>query len=121
MSTGLITHNKVNVIYADYRDKTQVEMDEMLQETERSILQFINDGDSFLLLSDLRGVKITVSFLKRIIKVGKGVIPYVDRTAVLGISGYKVFLFKIYRLVTGSKMTPFETEKEALDYLVGVK
>ena len=118
MATGLIKHKGIDVIHADYRNKTKEEMDVMLNEAFLSIKDYIDKGDSFLFLSDLRGVPTTVSFLKRVIKGSKSVIPYVDKTAVLGITGFKVVLFKIYRLLTGSKMRSFKTEKEALDYLV---
>ena len=43
--------------------------------------------------------------------------PLIYKSAFIGITGYRVFLFETYQKFTKSKAKLFETKKEALDYI----
>ena len=48
---------------------------------------------------------------------GKQVQPYIDKSAVIGVSSKNRIFFNLYLKFTGSKMRTFDTKMEALGYL----
>lgn len=70
-----------------------------------------------LILGDTTGSFGTQKVLDAVTAMGKTLKPRTKRWAVLGVTGLKKLLLKTFNAVTGGIAVPFDTEKEAFDYL----
>lgn len=75
--------------------------------------------NSVLLLNDFRGMKYSSDSLTVAKEYSRGNVPYVVKSAMLGVTGLKKIGLKAMITFSGRKnMYPFDTEEEALDWLV---
>ncbi len=66
----------------------------------------------------MRGVPVNKRLIATINTGAKQYVSYVEKSAIIGITGIKRLFFEMYLLFTKSKMKAFDTKEEALAYLV---
>jgi hypothetical protein len=70
-------------------------------------------------VSNFAGATLGSAFMSRAKALGKTVFePRAEKQALLGIDGLKKMLLSAYVKFTGSKMKPFDSEPEALKFIV---
>jgi len=121
MSTRLkyIRFNGKIILYVDYRDftvKDQQEAMALLDDEANEMRTWTQKG---LVLTDFRGGKATPEFIAYGKKLGKEVFAEkVLKSACLGITGVQNILLQAYNTFTKDKIVPFNTEEEAIEWLV---
>ncbi len=70
-----------------------------------------------LILADTEKSYGTSKVLEAVNGLGKTLKPYTKRWAVIGVTGVKKILLKTFNALTGGIAVPFDTEKQALEYL----
>lgn len=76
----------------------------------------INDKALFLINYENSGM--SFSLLNYTLDAAKNIQPYVEKSAILGMDGFKKKLFKVYARFTGSKARLFDNHEEAKLYLL---
>ncbi len=112
-----IIYKNTEIIYVDYRMKTLIEMEALLTDSLVKVKDAVDKDSFFYLLIDMRGVPVTKEFLSKLTEGAKEYVPFVAKSAVLGISGVKRLFFEMYVLFTKSSMRSFQEKEEALEYL----
>lgn len=118
METKWIEHKGRKILLIDY---TGIKMEkEMIANLNRAI-PLINDltpGNNLYIMSDLTGCYTTPGFIDSAKKVEKEVLSqYKVKWSIVGISGAKAILLKGFNLVSKTKLEPFNTREQALEYL----
>ena len=68
-------------------------------------------------LINYQASKMGFSLLNYTLDAAKNIQPYVDKSAIIGMDGFKKKLFKVYAKFTGSKARLFDELEDAKDYL----
>ncbi len=116
-----IKYQHEEIVYVDYRLQTQVEMDKVLDDSLKAVKGVAETGVKVSVLVDVRGVPITSEFINKQMREAKAYVPFIQKSAILGITGVKRLFFEMYLLFTNSKMRAFDTKEDALAYLAGGK
>ena len=94
--------------------KTKEDMLEALEE----IVQYIKQSQGKVrFLDDFEGAFGSRDYMAKAKEYGEFIEGHTDKSAIIGIHGVKKVLLKAYNVVTNSKIKPFDTEEEALEYL----
>ncbi|WP_436515003.1 hypothetical protein [Ekhidna sp. To15] len=110
-----ITHKGKEIIYVDYRRRSESEM----LEIARSLKEFLlSDPGYHLRLVNIADTPATRKFTAYIRELGKETKGVPVRGAVVGITGAKKVLLSGYNRLLGGAMRPFDDEETAKDYLV---
>ena len=118
MSVKQIEHKGKTIVYIDYRGMTKLE--EQLQNLDEMTEIVKTVKPPILTIANFEGVSGGNEFMDRVKDWGKEHQSLMGRQAVLGITGLKNILFQGYLRFTGDKnMKAFDSEVEALDWLVG--
>ncbi len=118
MSVNKITHQGQTIVYVDYRLKAPVEMNEILIEALRMVKETASQEGKVNLLVDQRGVPVSNKFIKNEISSAKPYVPYIRKSAIIGVTGIKRLFLEMYILAAHSRIRAFNNKEEALDYLV---
>ena len=115
MSLDYIIHRKKKILEADYticetKEDLYQKIDEVTNEVATSKAQI-------RLLTDVSFTNVGNDFLNRAKTKAKPLQHKVDKSAILGVTGFKKLILNAYTKYTGSKMRAFSSRKEALDYL----
>jgi hypothetical protein len=78
-------------------------------------------ADSALLLIDMRNTVASGAAVELFKESAKLTAAHVSRQAVIGVSGFKRFLADVVARFSGQGMRLFDSEAEAMDWLVGVR
>ena len=112
-----IDHKGKKIMYGDYRGLKTIE--EMLQTLDEAISEELASPTKVLVLANFEDSFGSPEFMGHLKQVGKEMLPKVQKTAVLGITGVKGILLNAYIRFTGDEnIRTFDTEAEALDWLV---
>ncbi|WP_420582925.1 hypothetical protein [Reichenbachiella sp.] len=105
------------IIYLDYRGQSEQQMIGYLKEAEQTIL---DENKPYLTLTNISDAFATKKFLQQAGRLGEKTEHLTVKGAIVGLNGGKKVLLKVFnRLFAGKKgLQPFDTEKEALEYLV---
>ena len=117
MSISFLQHKGKKIVYVDYSHcKTEKELLTVLFEL-RDVYK--NSSENFITLSDFTGTFGSRNFMKEANRLGKELFDaQTKKSSVLGITGLRKVLLQAYNAIMKNKLVPFETKKEALDYLV---
>ena len=116
MPIRIINHKGNDVIFADYSEyKTLEEQISFLREAEAFIL---SKGDDLLVLSDFSNVRGNAELMSEMKRAGKEIEHKVKKSATIGITGLKKVFLSGYNLVVKDKVMAFNTQEQALDYLI---
>jgi hypothetical protein len=116
MSTRWITHEGKRIIYTDFRDCSSVA--EMEVVFEKAIEMVLAEPGPVLTLNNFDGVSVPTAFLHKLRARGAVYSHKVKAKAVLGVTGVKKTLINTYSILTGIDARAFDTEAEAIAYLV---
>jgi hypothetical protein len=112
-----ITHKGKKVLYADYKGLT--DEDEMISWLHKEARIMMDCPDKILSLTDYTGLNANKRLMAEIKRLGKEVYKAkLEKAAVLGVTGIKAVLLVTYNMLTKHQVVPFNTEQEAMDYLV---
>jgi hypothetical protein len=120
-----ITYKGVQLLYVDYTSCTSDQ--EMLATMEEEARMLKAYSGRPLALDNLTGTTISSAFMSRAKELGKEVAREHggrrgQKTALLGITGFKQALLQTFIFLTGYKsIRSFSSEAEALDWLVEAK
>lgn len=112
-----IKHNDKEVLVVDYGDcKNEDEMVKSLLQAQETI---ISDNKPYLQLTSLQGAYPTFNFMKKAKQVAKETPKLAVKRAIVGIdSPSRKILLRGYNMIIGGKgLEPFDSEKDALDWL----
>lgn len=117
MSISYLTHQNVQIMFADYRECPQTDQQLTLLEEVAKTMEF---ESGVRLLVDYNGVTAGVEYMTRLKELGNTVFKqHMKCSAVLGITGLKKILFNGYNRATGANnVKAFIDREEALDWLV---
>jgi hypothetical protein len=119
MGTKWIEYKGKKILYQDYRGLTASEVMETLELTGRMMTEC---PTRLVCLSNVENMVITSEFMTRSKELGKQIFDLKsEKTALVGINGLKRIFYEAYiRFVNNKnkKMATFETETEAMDWLV---
>jgi hypothetical protein len=114
-SVKKITYKGKEIIYCDYRDCSEEEMIQLLEQGQAMIL---HDNRKTLQLTNITRAYATRKFTARANDVGKTIKHLTQKEAIIGIVGAKKVLFRAYNLIMGGVVRAFDTEEEAKEWLV---
>jgi hypothetical protein len=116
MSVSWKDYNGKKILYIDYRGMNEEEGIKNV-EHQADIMRHLNE--KVLVLADYTGTFATLNFMNRLKKLGKEVLePKTEKGALIGVVGIKKMLLNTYNLFTGGNLKAFNSEEEALKYLV---
>ncbi len=110
-----INHKGKEIIYIDYRNKSEEEMLEIASSLRDFLL---SDPGHHLRLVNITDTPATRKFTAYIRELGKETKDIPVRGAIVGITGAKKVLLSGYNRLLGGAMRPFDDEESAKDYLV---
>ncbi|MGK7394397.1 MAG: hypothetical protein ACNS62_07480 [Candidatus Cyclobacteriaceae bacterium M3_2C_046] len=116
-----ITYNAREILYIDYSDcQNEEEMVANLLEAQAII---IKENKAYRQLTNLAGSYPTFNFMKKAKEIARDTPKLAIKRAVLGIdSPSRKVLLKGYNLIIGGTgLAPFDSEKEALEWLTKEK
>jgi len=113
-------HHKGNEIhYADYSEinmfKDESYALELLKH-EESVMSKLGNGIQSL--TDVKNSRISSKFMDEVKVVGLKHGHKFNKEAIVGLSVTHKILLRTYNLFTGSKVKPFSTKEEALEFLI---
>jgi hypothetical protein len=95
---------------------------EMLQLLEQVADEYRKSNEKFLAVNDFTGNFGDNKFMDRAKELGPLVFDAkTEKSAILGITGVKKILLQGYNKFVKNKQVPFNTQEEALEYLVSEK
>jgi hypothetical protein len=116
MPTSWITHEGKRIVYTDFRDcKSEGEMREVF---EKAVQMVLASPEPVLTMNNFDGVAVPAAFLRTLRTRGADYRHNVRAKAVLGVTGIKKTLINTYSVLSGIDARAFDTEAEALAYLV---
>ena len=117
MSVNIISHKGKSIVKADYSVCTNQE--ELLAkhlEVEQVIRK---QGKEVLTLVDVTGTSLNSEFMKVAKEIASRTLNgHVKKGAMLGVTGLKKALLLGFNVVAEIRWLPFDTQDEAMDYLV---
>ncbi len=117
MSVHWIDYKGKKILYVDYRGQRSNEEHFQTLEEQAKILSSMETR--CLILTNYEGTRATPEYMNRVKQLGQEVFdPKVERAAVLGITGLKEILLRAYIALTKQNVRPFDSEVEALEWLV---
>jgi hypothetical protein len=119
MGTKWIEYKGKKILYQDYRGLTAPEVMETLELTGRMMTEC---PTKLICLSNVENMVITSEFMARSKELGKQIFDLKsEKTAMVGIKGLKRIFYEAYIHFINNKnkkMATFETETEALEWLI---
>jgi len=103
------------IFVADYRKLPESEMLDQIKEVVRQVTE--HEG-KLLIFTRMEGCMPSSEFLEFTTKNAKYVLPKFEKYAVTGMSGLKKIFMNSFALLTNSNHRSFDSEIEALEYLV---
>jgi hypothetical protein len=114
MSVEWIEHKGRRILRVDL---SGLRDDQVVETVELEAKMIAESPTKVLILANVEGASIAT--LEQVKRLGKDTIgPKTLKSAVLGITGLKGILLRAYNTFAGSSSRPFETESEALKWLV---
>ncbi|MDW3191736.1 MAG: hypothetical protein R8G66_05205 [Cytophagales bacterium] len=117
MSVNIISHKGKSIVQADYSVCTNQE--ELLAkhlEVEQVIRK---QGKEVLTLVDVTGTSLNSEFMAAAKDLARRTLnDHVPKGAILGVTGLKKALLLGFNVVATIKWLPFDTQEEAMDYLI---
>ncbi|MCV9385403.1 hypothetical protein [Reichenbachiella ulvae] len=112
-----INYKGKEIIYLDYRGASEEQMIEYLCAAEETILE---EQKPFMTLTNIYDAYATKGYLSRAQELGRKTQHLSIAGAIVGVTGGKLVLLKVFNrmFAKGEGLKPFDTEEEALDYLV---
>ncbi len=113
-----IDHKGKQIVYLDFSDMQGDEIVQTVRKFEQLVLENKNNNN-LVSLTNFTNARTFGDGLEEIKRVAKEVRPYLDKRAVVGITGVKAILYKMVNLfASGAPTKIFDTLEEAKDYLV---
>lgn len=107
-------------MYCDFSN-FKSDVDSLRAEVEAADREILKEPPaSAMLLVDMRNTVASGAAVELFKESSKLTAPHVKKQAVIGISGFKRFLADVVARFSGQGMRLFDTEAEAMDWLVGV-
>jgi hypothetical protein len=119
MRSRWITHKDKQILYQDFSGYNLLESD--AAKAELYAVQEIvcsQPDNSVLALSDFRETQIGKDLMDLMVASSRQMKLHVNKTALLGITGTKRILVDMLVRLTGQQLTLFDTEEEAMEWLV---
>jgi hypothetical protein len=115
MPIDWIEYKNKEILLIDYRGLGEEEIIETLKLVPERIRE---RPAPVLLLADVTDTTTTPAFMSLLKEVGVQIKPFLDKQAIVGISGLKRILLDAYNRFTGSAGGAFPTLDEAKEWLV---
>lgn len=116
MPVSILNHKGKEIIYVDHKGLQGEGMINCFKEASKEILLRKNTA---LSLADFTGVDISKEFIEYLkSEEVKPITQCVKKEAIIGVSGIKKMVLNIYSALTGSGAKVFNTQEEAMDFLV---
>jgi hypothetical protein len=117
MSVSFITYKGKKILYADYSNcKTIKETIEVLEQT-RAV--YLSSDEMFLALNNFSNAPSNTEYIELAKKYAKEYFDHRNiKEACFGITGIKSILLSAYNLVVKNKILSFNSQQEALEFLV---
>jgi hypothetical protein len=103
-----ITYKDKEIIYCDYRNCSEEEMIQLLDQGQAMIL---HDNHKTLQLGNITHVYATPKFMAHAKEIGKAIKHLTQKEAIVGITGAKKVLFTAYNLLMGGVARAFDTAR----------
>ena len=120
MSVEWVEHKGQQILVLDYRG---LEPEDVIEHIElgAKLVQEVPPPTKICVLYNFERAVVNAAVMVRLIRLGQQVIePRTEKSAVLGVQGTRHILLTAYNRATGAGKTQqvFETQEEALDWLV---
>jgi hypothetical protein len=116
LSNRWIEHNGKSVLVTDFRG---LRGEQLLSNLEELATIMTDNPIPVRLLLNAEGIFVDPTLLTYAKQLGKEVFAAkASKTAALGVRGAKATLLQFYNAFTGAQVQPFNSEREALDWLV---
>jgi hypothetical protein len=115
MPINWIEYKGKEILFIDYRGVGLEESLETLEQAEKIIM---GRDEKVLLLVDTRDTFTSAEFMTRLKETGKRIEPFMEKQAIVGITGLKAILLDAYNRLAGLLLRPFSTQEEAKEWLV---
>lgn len=110
------TYNGKEILKVNFNEcKTK---EEMLALVDKLLAEVNTSNKEMRVLSNYEGVFLGTDFMNKVKESAKKINRPIEKSAVVGVDGMKRILMNAYNKVTGRKMVAFNSEQEALDFLV---
>jgi hypothetical protein len=119
MRSKWVTHKDKQIFYQDFSGYNLLESD--AAKAELCAVQEIvcsQPNNSVLVLSDFRETQIGKDLMDLMVASSRQMKLHVNKTALLGITGTKRILVDMLARLTDQQLTLFDTEEEAIEWLV---
>ena len=117
MLAEIITYRNKEILLVDYQLRSPTEMTNLLIDSIKHVEKIVADNKELIILIDLTGVPVTKAFGEEMITGGVPHAKHAKKSAIVGVTGLKLFFFETYLLLSNSRMKSFEKKEDALDYL----
>lgn len=121
MKSRWTTWKGQRVLYCDFSG-FKSDVDSLKREVDAADQEIIKEPKgSVLLMADLRNTVASGQVVEMFKHSAVLTNPYVKKQAVIGVTGFKRFLADVVARFSGQGMRLFDTEGEAMDWLVGAR
>lgn len=117
MKSKWIEHNGKKIFYQDYSNFFFNEQAVKQELAEVRAIVMAEPEKSILVLSNMSNTEVTMNLMPILNEASKVTMPYVRKTAVLGVSGIKRTLGDLLSKITGQELMYFTNENEAKAWL----
>ncbi len=114
-SIKTITYKGQQIVYTDFRDCTEEEMIQLLDQGQELLLQ---GNQPTLQLINITRAYATSKFVARAKEVGNATKHLTRKEAIVGVTGAKKVMFYMYSQIMGGVSRAFETEEEGKEWLI---
>lgn len=114
MPLNWIEHKGRRILHLDYRGVPESQMIDLV---DQAVAALKTQGGKSRVLIDVSGASTGTRFMSASKGQAKEAATYLEKQAIVGVDGIKSILLKAYNTVGGGNLTPFETERQALDFL----
>lgn len=115
MAYKIIKHNNKEVLFIDHRGLTGDDLLNSLKEANKYVLENKKDHLAVADFTDTNATKAVNEYLQS--EESKAASKYATKQAVVGMSGIKKMVLRVYMAFTGVKSGIFDTVEEALEYV----
>ena len=116
MAHNVITHNGKEVLFINHRGLTG---EELFNSFKAANMFMLEQKKKYLIVSDFTdttGTKELNSYIQG--EESKEVSKYIIAQAIVGLTGVKKMVLRVYNALTGVKSHMFDTVEEALDFII---
>jgi hypothetical protein len=116
MALKVVMHDQQTIIVLDYRNSKEHEMIDIVTQAKERILELKDPVKVLSIFNDKNFV--TPKFMKAAEEQSAQVMHLIDKQSIVGLTPVKKLILKGYNFLFKRNIQNFDTEQEALDFLL---